>query len=158
MTSDLCDQYADILQVAKPIGLNDYGGKKNFHGKIETVKCYENNPMVRDALSHDGKGKVLVIDGGGSLKCALLGDMIGEMALNNLWSGIIVFGCIRDSVALSKLNIGVKALNTNPMKSRKENKGEKNISVHFAGIDFNPGEYVYCDEDGIVVSKDLLSL
>ncbi len=152
-TCDLCDEYAKDLKVADPIGLKDYGGRKNFYGKIQTIRCFENNPKVREALSQDGYGKVLVVDGGGSLKCALLGDNIGELAISNHWNGIIVFGCIRDSVALSKLDIGIKALNTNPLKSRKENEGEVNVSVDFAGIDFHPDHYVYCDGDGIIVSK-----
>ena len=155
-TCDLCDEYPNDLKVADPIGLKDYGGKKQFYGMIQTIRCFENNPLVRETLSHDGTGKVLVVDGGGSLKCALLGDMIGELALNNNWNGIIVYGCIRDSVALSKLGIGIKALNTNPLKSRKENEGDQNITVDFAGIDFHPGHYVYSDEDGIIVSNKLL--
>ncbi|MCY7360680.1 MAG: ribonuclease E activity regulator RraA [Ignavibacteria bacterium] len=156
-TSDLCDENADKVRIAEPISFKDFGGKKNFCGKIHTVKCFENNPFVRAALEKNGEGKVLVVDGGGSLKCALLGDMLGEIAVKNKWNGIILFGCIRDSVALSKLKLGVKALNTNPLKSKKENKGEENITVNFANIDFVPGEFVYCDEDGIIVSKEELA-
>ncbi|HMG13889.1 MAG TPA: ribonuclease E activity regulator RraA [Saprospiraceae bacterium] len=157
-TTDICDEYTNDIQIAEPIGFKDYGKKRAFYGKILTVKCFENNPLVREVLSQDGTGNVLVIDGGGSLKCALLGDMIAEMALSNNWRGLIVYACVRDSVALSQLNIGIKALNTNPLKSRKEFIGDKDITVQFAGIDFIPGEYVYCDEDGIIVSNKLFAL
>ena len=157
-TTDLCDNNAKIVRVADPVSFKDYGGKKNFFGKIQTVKCFEDNSFVRKALEQNGAGKVLVVDGGGSLRCALLGDMMGELAVKNNWSGIIVYGCIRDSVAVSQLTLGVKALNVNPLKSGKRNEGQENISVHFAGVDFIPDEFVYCDEDGVIVSKEELSV
>lgn len=157
-TTDLCDNNAELVRVAAPIGFKDYGGKKNFFGKIQTVKCFEDNSFVRNALEQNGEGKVLVVDGGGSLRCALLGDMMGELAVKNNWSGIIVYGCIRDSVAVSQLVLGVKALNVNPLKSGKRNEGQENISVHFAGVDFIPDEFVYCDEDGILVSKEDITI
>ena len=155
-TTDLCDMYSDKLKVAEPIGFKDFGGKKSFFGQMHTIKCFENNPFIRRAMEENGEGKVLVIDGGGSLRCALMGDNMAELALKNKWSGIILYGCIRDSVAIAKLNIGLKALNTNPMKSFKRNDGEENVILHFAGIDFTPGAFVYCDEDGIVVCKEKL--
>lgn len=111
---------------------------------------------MRKALEQNGEGKVLVIDGGGSMRCALLGDMLGDLAVKNKWSGIVVYGCIRDSVAMAKLPLGVKALNVHPLKSNKRNEGQENITVHFAGIDFTPGEFLYADEDGIIVSKEAL--
>jgi regulator of ribonuclease activity A len=151
-TSDLCDNYPDKVKAAAPVGFRDFGGKKIFSGKIHTVKCFENNPFVKNALEQNGEGKVLVVDGGGSVKCALFGDMLAELAIKNKWHGIIVNGCIRDSAALANLDIGVKALNVIPLKSGKKNEGQENVSVHFAGIDFNPAEYIYCDEDGIIVS------
>jgi regulator of ribonuclease activity A len=157
-TTDLCDKHPDKVRIAEPIGFKDYGGKKIFSGKIHTVKCFEDNSFVRKALETNGEGKVLVIDGRGSVRCALLGDMLGDLAIKNKWHGIIVYGCIRDSAAIGNLPLGVKALNTIPLKSNKKNVGEENIAVHFAGIDFNPDEFVYCDEDGIIVSKDELTL
>jgi len=156
-TTDLCDTNSEIVRAASPIGFKDYGGKKNFYGEIQTVKCFEDNSFIRKALEQNGIGKVLVVDGGGSLRCALLGDMMGELAVKNNWNGIIVYGCIRDSVAVSQLPLGVKALNVNPLKSGKRNEGQENISVHFAGVDFIPDEFIYCDEDGIIVSKEELS-
>lgn len=158
ITADLCDKYSDTLLIAEPIGFNDFGGTLGFYGKIHTVKCFENNHFVRTALEQPGDGKVLVVDGGGSMRCALLGDMLGELAVKNNWNGVIVYGCIRDSAAMAKLPLGVKALDTHPLKSVKKNEGEENIVVHFAGIDFTPGHYVYADGDGIVVSEKELSL
>jgi regulator of ribonuclease activity A len=156
-TTDLCDRYPDKVKAAEP-GLGDYGGAAAFAGMIHTIKCHEDNSLVRKALESNGEGKVLVVDGGGSMRCALLGDMLGELAIRNKWKGIIVYGCVRDSAALRALPLGIKALDTHPMKSNKRNEGQENIAVHFAGVDFVPGEYVYADEDGIVISKEFLHL
>jgi regulator of ribonuclease activity A len=155
-TTDLCDNHPEKVRIAEPIGFKDFGGTKLFNGKIETVKCFEDNSFVRKALEQNGEGKVLVVDGGGSMRCALLGDMLGELGVKNKWNGIIVYGCIRDSAAMATLSLGVKALNVIPLKSNKRNEGQQNIPVHFAGIDFTPGEFVYCDEDGIIISKEEL--
>ena len=155
-TTDLCDSHADKVKIAEPIGFKDFGGAKIFNGKIYTIKCFEDNSFVRKALETNGEGKVLVVDGGGSMRCALLGDMLGDLAIKNKWNGIIVYGCIRDSAAIGKLPLGVKALNTIPLKSNKKNIGEENITLHFAGIDFVPGEFVYCDEDGIITAAEAL--
>ena len=155
-TTDLCDSHADKVKVAVPIGFKDFGGKKIFSGKIYTVKCFEDNSFVRKALETNGEGKVLVVDGGGSMRCALLGDMLGDLAIKNKWNGIIVYGCIRDSAAIAQLPLGVKALNTIPLKSNKKNVGEENLTVHFAGIDFIPAHFVYCDEDGIITAGEEL--
>ena len=155
-TTDLCDAHPEKVKIADPIGFKDFGGTKIFSGKIETVKCFEDNSFVRKALEQNGEGKVLVVDGGGSMRCALLGDMLGELGVKNKWTGIIVYGCIRDSPAMATLALGVKALNTIPLKSNKRNEGQPNIPVRFAGVDFIPGEFVYCDEDGVIVSKEEL--
>ena len=155
-TTDLCDNHAEKVKIAEPIGFKDFGGTRLFNGKIETVKCFEDNSFVRKALEQNGEGKVLIVDGGGSMRCALLGDMLGELGVKNKWNGIIVYGCIRDSAAISTLALGVKALNTIPLKSNKRNEGQQNIPVHFAGVDFIPGEFVYADEDGIIISKESL--
>lgn len=157
-TTDLCDAHADKVQVAEPIGFKDYGGRKVFSGKIVTLKMFEANPLVRKTLEKEGNGAVLVVDGGASIRCAMLGDQLGELAVTNKWSGVIVYGCVRDSADLAKLDVGVKALNTHPMKSARTLEGQENITVRFAGINFVPGEFVYCDEDGIIVSKEELTL
>lgn len=154
-TADLYDQYGDILQVATPM-FNNYGGRKQYSGAISTVKCHEDNSLVRTALEEAGEGRVLVVDGGGSLRCALLGDMLAELGIKNGWSGIIVYGCIRDSAAISQMDIGVKGLNTNPKKSVKKDIGEREVPVSFAGVSFIPGHYIYADEDGFLVSEKQL--
>ena len=151
-TADLYDKYGDDLKVALPI-FRDYGRKKIFHGPISTVKAFEDNSLVRTALEEPGNGRVLIIDGDESLRCAMVGDMLAKLGMENGWLGIIVFGCIRDADVISTIDIGVKALNTNPRKSLKQGLGKRNIPVSFAGITFNVGEYVYADTDGVIVSE-----
>ena len=150
-TADLYDEYGDELQVALPL-FRDYGGKQIFSGEIVTIKCHEDNTLVRTALEQNGEGKVLVVDGGESLRCALVGDMLAKLGHDNGWQGIIVSGCIRDAAVISGIDIGLKAIGTNPRKSVKKNRGDDNISIEFAGVKFNPGDYLYADTDGIVVS------
>lgn len=157
-TTDLSDKYGEAVRVMEPIGIQHFGGRIEFHGQIETVKCYEDNSFVRAAFERDGTDKVLVVDGGGSNHCALLGDNMAGLAQDNHWNGIIIYGCIRDSLAVSKIDIGVLALGTNPRRSAKDNAGSSNIVVSFGGVDFVPGEFVYVDEDGVVVSDQELSL
>ncbi len=157
-TTDLCDKYGETVRVLEPIGFQHFGGRIEFHGQIETVKCYEDNTMVRAALEKDGTDKVLVVDGGGSNRCALLGDNLAGLAQDNRWNGIIIYGCIRDSLAVSKIDIGVLALGTNPRRSAKDKGGTSNIVVSFGDVDFVPGEFVYVDEDGAVVSGRELRL
>ena len=152
-TADLYDEHGDRLRVALPV-FRDFGGKKTFHGQVVTVKVYEDNSLVRQALEEDGTNKVLVVDGGESLRCALLGDLLAQLGKDNGWSGIIISGCIRDSGVVAGIEIGVKALAANPRKSVKKGEGDRNVPVTFAGITFNPGDYLYADEDGIVVSGE----
>lgn len=156
-TTDLCDANPDKIRVAEPIGFRDFGGVRMFSGRIRTIKCFEDNSLVRKALERDGEGKVLVVDGGGSMRCALLGDLLGELGVKSKWNGIVIYGCIRDSADMATLKIGVKALGTFPLKSEKRNEGQTNIPVRFAGVDFVPGEFLYADEDGIIVSREPLS-
>ncbi|MEN9448905.1 MAG: hypothetical protein RJA25_2195 [Bacteroidota bacterium] len=151
-TADLFDANEGKVSVALPI-FQTYGLKKQFHGQIYTVKCFEDNTPVGDTLRNmNGKGKVLVVDGEGSLRCALLGDMLAEAAIKNEWEGIIINGCVRDSAVLNQMPIGVKALNTNPTRSVKKFPGLKQVEVHFANVFFEPEDYVYVDEDGILLS------
>ncbi len=151
LTTDLCDANEGKVQVVAPL-FYIYGGVKNFHGVISTVKVFEDNVLVRDALSKDGTGKVLVVDGGGSLRCALVGGLIAELAHKNHWAGIVVYGCIRDSDEISRIPIGVRALNTHPLKSVKKGAGDVDIAVTFGGVSFIPGHYIYADSDGIIIS------
>jgi regulator of ribonuclease activity A len=152
-TCDICDEYPHEIQIAESNFFKDFGAIKSFSGEIVTLKCFESNPIVRAELEKDGTGKVLVVDGGHSFRCALLGDNIGELAVKNNWNGIVLNACVRDSAALSKLQIGIKAIGIFPLKSFKRNDGERNVNVNFAGVNFVPGNFIYCDEDGVLTSE-----
>ena len=155
-TPDLCDAYdgnADAeLSVVEPM-FNAFGGRSAFSGRIATLKLFEDNSLVREALGEPGQGKVLVVDGGGSLRCALVGDQLGELAVKNGWEGIVVYGSIRDSAVIDGQDIGVRALDTHPRKSVKKGAGDRDLTVTFGGVSFRPGEWLYADADGIVVSR-----
>ncbi len=156
-TADLCDEHESRISVAQPLFRN-YGGNTSYCGKISTIKCFEDNSLVREALKSPGAGRVLVIDGGGSTRRALVGDLLAQAGADNNWAGIVVYGCIRDSGVIATINIGCKAIATLPLKTEKKGIGEKEIPVHFADVDFIPGQFLYADEDGIIVStKDLLA-
>ena len=155
-TADLCDEFGEEARVAEPV-FWDYGGAEAFYGPISTVRVFEDNVLVREALEEDGRGRVLVVDGGGSTRCALVGGNLAAIAHDNGWAGIVVNGCIRDSAEMSFVPVGVKAINASPRKSAKEGIGERDELVSFAGVEFIPGEYLYSDEDGVVVAhRDLL--
>lgn len=151
-TADLNDNHEGKVVIALP-GLRNFGGRAQFHGPIATVRVYEDNALVRAAIEEKGDGRVLVIDGGGSMRFALVGDKLAELARTNGWAGIIVFGCIRDSAAIAQMAIGVKALATTPARSGKRGTGERNVPVTFHGVTFRPGEFVYADEDGTLTSS-----
>ena len=150
-TADLCDAHERSVRVVEPM-FSSFGGRSAFHGQIATLKLFEDNSLVRKALESPGEGRVLVIDGGGSLRRALLGDQLAALAVKNRWAGIVVYGCIRDSRAISEMEIGVFAIDTHPMKTVKNNVGEADIPVSFGGVTFNPKEWLYADEDGVIVS------
>ncbi len=154
-TADLCDNHSDSLLIAQPL-FKDYGKNISFSGEISTVKCFEDNSLVRKQLEQDGNGRVLVVDGGGSTRCAMVGDILAQMGADNGWNGIIVYGCIRDSGIIATISLGVKAIGTLPLKSVKKGEGEIDISVHFADVDFVPGQFTYADEDGIILSPTKL--
>ncbi len=151
LTTDLYDAHEGRVAVLEPM-LKSYGGRPRFSGQIVTLKLYEDNTLVREMLAEPGAGKVLVVDGGGSKRCALLGDQIAELAVKNQWEGVVIYGCIRDSVAIAALPLGVRALDTNPKKSVKRNEGTRNLVLNFAGVDFTPGHWLYADEDGVLLS------
>jgi len=156
-TADLYDKYENSLSICEPLFV-DYGGHITFSGKVRTLKCFEDNSMVRDMLGEIVEGDVLVVDAGGSRRCAMLGDMLAQMAVDNGWSGVIMYGCIRDAEDIATMPLGVKALATHPAKSKKLGVGERDIAVSFAGVNFVPGHYLYADKDGIVVSDTMLVL
>ena len=155
-TADLWDEYGDKLQLVEPIFRN-YGAKKTFGGEIVTVKVFEDNVLVRKTLEKEGYGKVLVVDGGGSTRCALLGDRLAAMARNHGWEGVIIYGCIRDSAEIVNIKVGVKAVNTCPAKSIKRGEGQTDLPLRFAGVVFKPGAYLYADDDGILLSDSPLN-
>jgi len=156
-TADLCDRFADEVQVADPL-LRDYGGCTIFCGPIETLDVYEDDALLRETLEQAGAGRVLVVDGGGSIRCALLDGRMAKLAQDNGWAGLVVHGCIRNAVQVGEIAIGLKALGTVPRASRHLGRGELGRPLHFASVTFRSGHYLYADADGIVVApRDLLN-
>jgi regulator of ribonuclease activity A len=154
-TADLIDAH-EYLQSCD-LQLRSFGRSPRFFGSIHTVRCRHDNALLKGVLSQPGSGRVLVVDGEGSLHCALVGDLIAGMAATNGWAGIVVYGAVRDTAAMAMLNLGVKALGTNPRRSAKAGKGEVDVPVEFGGVVFTCGHWLYSDEDGIVVSPSALS-
>ena len=151
-TADLCDAYPDLVQVARP-GFREYGGLAKFTGPIETLKVFEDNALVRQILETGGGGRVLVIDGGGSLRCALVGGRLASVAHANGWAGLVVNGGVRDSAELAQVPIGLRALDCVPLRSGKLGSGDTGVPLEFAGVRFGSGAYLYADGDGIVVAE-----
>ena len=149
-TADLFDERGDQLRSVSLQFLN-LGGMSGFSGPIRTVRCFQDNALLKSLLSSPGEGAVLVIDGGGSLETALVGDIIAALAVDNGWAGLLVNGAVRDRIALGTLPIGVKALGSNPAKSTKTGAGEVDVTVEIGGVQFVPGATVWCDDDGILV-------
>jgi regulator of ribonuclease activity A len=144
-----------VVHLAHPI-FRDFGGASRFGGEIETLRVYEDNALVRQVLETAGGGRVLVVDGGGSLRTALVGGRLATLARNNGWSGLVVNGCVRDSAEIRKISLGVKALNTSPLGSGKGGAGERGETVSFAGVTFSPGQFLYADDDGVIVAEKRL--
>lgn len=151
-TADICDEYEDI-QICQSI-FKSYGGKDKFNGKIRTVTAIEDNSYVKKLIDEKVSGDIMVVDGNGSMKCALLGDNLAKRAAANGWSGFIINGCIRDSEIISTIDIGIKALSTMPLKSEKKNVGEFGKDLKFANVSFKEGHYAYSDQDGIIIRQD----
>lgn len=148
-TADLIDELGENLQSVS-LQFQNIGGNSQFSGRIRTVRCFQDNALLKSVLSTPGDGAVLVVDGNGSLETALVGDIIAALGVEHGWAGVIVHGAIRDRVAIGKLPLGLKALGSNPAKSTKTGAGELDIPVTFGGVTFKPGNTVWCDEDGIV--------
>jgi len=156
-TADLMDDFQDELQSCT-LQFRNYGRIAAFFGPCRTVKCRNDNVLVKQVLTTPGNGGVLVIDGAGSLETALLGDLIAELGRSNGWSGVVINGAVRDTVTIGTMDFGVKALGSNPRKSQKEGAGEVDVPVEFGTVCFQPGNWVYCDEDGIVVANRQLPI
>ena len=154
---DLCDEYPDLVRVVAPMFRN-YGGHLSFGGPISTIKCHEDNSLVAQAVEEPGQGRVLVVDGGASMRCGLLGDNLALKAASNSWAGIIVYGCVRDVDELAKMALGIQALNAIPLKSVKRDVGLRDEIVSFGGVSFVPGEFVYADNNGVLVAREALEM
>ena len=150
-TTDLYDDFEGACGTCA-IQFRDFGGRRQFFGRVRTVRCYHDNVLFRGMLTERGDGGVIVVDGGGSTAIALMGDMLAARARDNGWSGVIINGAIRDSAEIAGIDLGVKALGVNPAKSEKKGAGETDVELEFGGVRFRPGDWVYCDEDGILVS------
>jgi regulator of ribonuclease activity A len=150
-TADLVDAHSDVVQSCEAQFLQ-YGGRVRFHGRIRTIKSTEDNGLVKQTLATAGNGAVLVIDGAASLRSALVGDLIAGAAEKNGWAGLVIWGAVRDTVALAGLDVGIKALGSNPWRSSKNGTGQVDVPVSFGGVEFRPGGWLYSDEDGILVS------
>jgi regulator of ribonuclease activity A len=156
-TCDLCDLHKDdtsgLFRVLPPV-FRDFGARRRFAGAVSTVRCFEDNSLVKAALEEAGKHRVLVVDGGGSLRRALLGGNLAAAAVRNGWSGIVVHGCVRDSVELARSEVGVRALALVPLPTEKRNTGARDVPVQVAGVWVRPGDWLYADDDGIVVMAE----
>ena len=148
---DICDDFAAEISVLEPL-FRDYGKNRKFSGDVVTIKCFEDNSLVREAVRTEGRGRVLVVDGGGSLRCALLGDLLAAAAVENGWQGVLIYGCVRDVEILRTIGLGVKALNPHPMKTDKRGEGQRDVNVSFAGATIRPGNYLYSDANGVVIA------
>lgn len=155
-TTDLSDAHTDIVRHADPIFL-DYGGRAAFHGPTATLKVFEDNALVRTAVESPGLARVLVIDGGGSLRCALFGGNLAKLGADNGWAGVVIFGCVRDRDELEAEQLGVKALGHHPRRSIRKGLGDVDINVTFAGLTFSPGDWLYADRDGIILAPHSLT-
>ncbi len=154
---DLCDAHGELVSVLDPI-FSGFGGIEAFGGPAVTIKCFEDNSLVAEQVTRPGSGRVLVVDGGGSLRCALLGDNLAQQAADNGWAGVLVYGCVRDVEILAGIELGVQALAPHPRRSVKRGVGELDVPVTFAGVTIRPGDHVYADANGVIVSPEALAL
>lgn len=151
VTCDLCDAHPDDVKVVAS-GLRNFGGRRAFSGPIVTVKCFEDNSLVKEQVGKPGHGRVLVVDGGGSLRCALLGDMLAAEASRNGWSGLVISGAVRDVDELATTDLGIQALGCIPLKSVRQGRGDLDIPVTFGGVTFTPGDFLFADNNGVIIS------
>lgn len=156
-TSELCNIYADLIDVLEPI-FSNYGGRNSFGGQVVTVKCFESNGLLTNILTQEGEGKVLVIDGGGSTRRALIDIELAELAVKNGWEGIICYGSVRDVDLLEELDLGIQGLVSIPVGANDSDVGEGDLAINFAGVTFLPDDHVYADNTGIILSPDPLDI
>lgn len=160
-TADLCDNYSHLLESGElsvlPPVFRHFGQRSTFCGRVVTLKVFEDNALVRSALEAPGHGNVLVVDAGGSMRCAIIGDNLSTLASENGWAGVLLNGCVRDSAQVDRLQIGVRALATHPQRSARKGDGERNARVCIAGVFIQPGDWLYADADGILISRQKLA-
>lgn len=156
-TSELCNIYADLVDVLEPVFCN-YGGVSSFGGQVVTIKCFESNGVITQVLESDGQGKVLVIDGGGSTRRALIDNNIAVLAEKNNWEGIVCYGSVRDVDALEEIDIGIQALVSIPVGATDQESGESDVAINFAGVTFLPDDHIYADNTGIILSPEPLDI
>jgi regulator of ribonuclease activity A len=156
-TSELCDIYTDLIDVLEPV-FSNYGGKSSFGGKVVTIKCFENNGLIAELVETEGTGKVLVIDGGGSTRRALININIAVQAAKNNWEGIICYGSVRDVDALEDIDIGIQGLLSIPVGASSSDIGESDLAINFAGVTFLPDDHIYADNTGVILSPDPLDI
>lgn len=154
---DICDDFFDEIRVVDP-WFTDFGEKQKFCGEIVTVKCFEDNSLVKDLVNTEGRGRVIVVDGGGSMRRALLGDLLAAKAAKNGWQGLLINGCVRDVEILQNIALGIKALNSHPVKTDKRGEGQLDISLEFAGVRIEPGQFLYADANGVIIAERDLEL
>ncbi len=155
-TSALCDMYIDQVDVVEPM-FSNFGGRTSFAGQITTIKCYEDNGLIRDVLDQDGTGRILLVDGGGSLRRALIDAELAALAEENEWEGIVVYGSVREIDDLEEMNLGIQAVASIPVGASNHGVGEADIPVNFGGVTFLPEDYLYADSTGIIISPEALS-
>ena len=149
---DICDAFSDEIVVFDPV-FRDFGGKRRFCGEIVTIRCFEDNSLVGETVRTPGRGRVIVVDGGGSLRRALLGDLLAAAAVDNGWQGLVINGCVRDVEILETIDLGVKALAACPLKTDKRGEGQPGVPLRFAGAEMEPGHFLYADTNGIIVAR-----
>jgi len=154
---DICDQFIDEIVVFDPV-FRDFGAKRKFCGEIVTVRCFEDNSLVGETVRTPGRGRVLVVDGGGSLRRALLGDLLATAAVENGWQGLVINGAVRDVEILETIELGVKALAACPLRTDKRGEGQRDVPLRFAGAQLEPGQYLYADPNGIIVARRALDV
>jgi regulator of ribonuclease activity A len=150
-TADLCDEFSAELQIAAPV-FRHYGGRVRFAGPASTVKCFEDNSRVKEAVGEPGDGRVLVVDAGGSTRCAVLGDLLAKQAADKGWAGVVINGCVRDVADMAGFDLGVVALASMPLRSERKGEGQRDIAIQIPGARVRPGDWIYVDEDGVVVA------
>ncbi|WP_339386648.1 ribonuclease E activity regulator RraA [Vibrio caribbeanicus] len=156
-TSALCDIYSEQVDVVEPM-FSNFGGRASFSGQITTVKCFEDNGLIRETLDQDGIGRVLLIDGGGSLRRALVDAEMAALAEENEWEGIVVYGCVREVDELEEMNIGIQAIASIPAGSPATGTGDTDVPVNFGGVTFLPEDYLYADNTGVILSQEPLDV